>query len=303
MAAWREGGLGLSRRRVVSALGGVGLLAACAPWATAGPTLVDLSVVDRDSGRVLRTYAHAGRLFVAGAPGARYSLRVSNRTSRRVLVVMSVDGVNIISGQTASFNQSGYVLDAWQTYDLAGWRKSDSEIAAFEFASLGQSYAARTGRPGHVGVIGMAVFQERVAAPPPVAASPWNSAETAAGAARPAPPAPAAQRSEAEATPDSAPAGLRGNEAQEARRPSAMPTLPAEKLGTAHGQREWSVSSQTAFERATQRPVDVRQIEYDQFDNLVAAGVIRPYRGERRPDPFPGARTQPGFVPDPPAGG
>ncbi len=51
-------------------------------------------------------------------------------------------------------DQTGYVFYARQAYDIAGWRKSDSEIAAFTFTSIPKSYAARTGRPQNVGVIG-----------------------------------------------------------------------------------------------------------------------------------------------------
>ena len=124
---------------------------------------VDLTVIDRDTGETLRVWRHDGRLFVAGRPGARYSLKVANNTDGRVLVVMSVDGVNILSGETANYDQRGYIFDAHESYAVNGWRKSDTEIAAFTFASLPQSYAARTGRPADVGVIGMAVFNERPA--------------------------------------------------------------------------------------------------------------------------------------------
>ena len=94
-------------------------------------------------------------------PGHRYSVRMTNRTGGRVLTVLSVDGVNAITGQTASPNQSGYVLSPWESAEIAGWRKSDNEIAQFNFTALPDSYASRTGRPANVGVIGVAVFTER----------------------------------------------------------------------------------------------------------------------------------------------
>ena len=97
-------------------------------------------------------------------PGARYSLRVTNHTDGRVLVVMSVDGVNILTGETAGYGQRGYVFAPHESLDLTGWRKSRREVAAFTFAPLPQSYAARTGRPADVGVIGIAVFKEKIVA-------------------------------------------------------------------------------------------------------------------------------------------
>src|SRR5437868_1592504 len=110
-----------------------------AAQAYVAPDPVDLSVVDRESGQVLRIWRHHGRQFVAGRPGARYSLRVTNRTAGRVLVVLSVDGVNILTGETADYGQRGYVFSPYESYDLSGWRKSDTEIAAFTFAPLSQS--------------------------------------------------------------------------------------------------------------------------------------------------------------------
>jgi hypothetical protein len=82
---------------------------------------VDMTVVDRDTGQPLRVWRHDGRLFVAGQPGARYALRVTNHTDARVLVVMSVDGVNILTGETAGYGQKGYVFSPYQTFDIAGW--------------------------------------------------------------------------------------------------------------------------------------------------------------------------------------
>ena len=133
----------IQRRTVLAAALAAVAIGSAAP-ALAAPDLVDLEVVDRDSGRCLPTWTHHGRLFVAGEPRARYSLRVTNRTGGRVLVVMSVDGINVITGATASYDQGGYVLDPRQSFDVSGWRKSDSEIAAFSFAPLPQSYAARS---------------------------------------------------------------------------------------------------------------------------------------------------------------
>ena len=291
------------RRRTLfaAAIAGLALAGAAAAYAHADP--VDLKVVDRETGQPLKVWRQAGRLFVAGQPGARYGLRVTNHTGRRVLVVLSVDGVNILSGETAGYDQRGYVFGPYETYDLNGWRKSDSEIAAFAFAPLPQSYAARTGRPGEVGVIGMAVFKEKLAPPPPPPPQPeasmdqpaWREeaprdASRAAGAsglarAMPAPAAPSsmtADKSEADGP--------------------IVAQRRSEKLGTAHGAREWSVVATTAFERATAYPQSVRQIEYDTYANLVAAGVIPRWRQEpRHPRPFPTNPDGAGYVPDPPA--
>ncbi|MFI4936681.1 MAG: hypothetical protein ACHP7N_18925 [Caulobacterales bacterium] len=298
---------------------------------------VDLKVVDRGTGQTLRVWRHDGRLFVAGEPGARYSLRVTNHTGGRVLVVMSVDGVNILSGETAGYDQRGYIFGPYESYDLKGWRKSLSEIADFTFTRLPQSYAALTGRPANVGVIGIAVFNERVA---PVAAEPvapppddsYRGAADTAGAADRAmsqnvPPRLAMREAPEPPPPPQPVTGGAGNgagvtemvvtaEKRESRRQSAPAAVSAftsrrrdlaaaeprdDKLGTGHGEREQSVMTIEPFERATPYPQFTQEIAYDTHDNLVAMGVIPAWRyGERQPRPFPSSPAGAGFVPDPP---
>lgn len=261
-------------------------IAAASTTARAG-NLLDLAVVDRDTGATLPTYADRGKLYVAGTPGHRYSVRLSNRSGGRVLAVLSVDGVNAVSGETASPEQSGYVLDAWESTEISGWRKTLDEVAQFNFTALPNSYAARTGRPANVGVIGVAVFTERApvwrekrdeiareAAPFDGAAANAQRAQTpaATGAARPAAaPAPAQPTMEAKSL-----------------------AKAEERLGTGHGAREYAHVDTTTFERASRSPAETVAIWYDSYANLVAQGVLPRPIARTEPRPFPG-----GFVPDP----
>jgi hypothetical protein len=275
-----------SRRLFLST--GAAALAAMA-WGTAGTAhalgqRVDVAVIDRDTGETLTVYTYRGQHYIAGRPGARYAIRVGNRTGGRVLAVVSVDGVNVVTGQTAAWHQSGYVLAPWQSYDIAGWRKSQEEVAAFEFTALPDSYAARTGRPLDVGVIGVAVFTERPLPPPP-------------------PPAPMAEPAEigrAESR-RSAPAAADAGAAAKAAPESLTSAQPAERLGTGHGAREHSQVTHTQFERSSRRPVETLSLQYDRHENLARAGVIPPVNvATPRPRPFPRSPDL-GYVPDPPA--
>jgi hypothetical protein len=289
----------LARRRLLGAVAAAVAAATwgCAPAALALGSKVDVTVVDRETGDTLAVYPYRGQHYIAGRPGSRYAIRVTNRTGERVMAVMAVDGVNIISGQTASWSQSGYVLAPWQSYEITGWRKSDQEVAAFEFTSLPDSYAARTGRPNDVGVIGVAVFTERVQwqPPPPMA-----------------PPSPSVQRSESRrsgAGNDGAPRGALADKSAEslasadaAAQPAAP--APAERLGTGHGARESSYVTSTNFVRSTVRPVEIVSLQYDRHENLARAGVIPQVGWDTRPQPprpFPRSAQNTGYVPDPPS--
>lgn len=286
-------------RLLPAALLAAALAAAPAALLAAPDRPVDVQVVDRSAGAgPLPLVEHRGTAWVAGRPGDRYAVRLANRTGERVMVVLSVDGVNAVTGETASVDQVGYVLAPWQTFDVTGWRKSDRETAAFYFTSVADSYAGRTERPQHVGVIGAAVFRERVVArpaPAPVESARGSSepaqakAEAFDRAIRDAAPPPASPPAAGAATDDLA----RGRSLAQAE--SAARRETENRLGTGHGERVWSPIWHTSFEKATSRPADVVQIRYDSHRNLVAAGILPSPRPAPRPVPNP----FPGYVPDP----
>ena len=140
----------------------VALTALLSPLAALAGQPAEVEIYDRTDGRLLPIYWHAGERHIAGEPGHEYEIRVRNRTGGRLLAITSVDGVDVLSGRTASFGEGGYVLDPRGRLSVDGWRKTMGEVAAFYFTPLPDSYAARTGRPDNVGVIGVALYRERV---------------------------------------------------------------------------------------------------------------------------------------------
>jgi hypothetical protein len=225
--------------------------------------LADVAIVDRSSGQTLLVYESNAHSFVAGRPGDEYQVNIRNRGTDDLLAVVSVDGINVVTGETAAAGQSGYVIEAGTALSIAGWRKSLQKIAAFYFTDLGDSYASRTGRPNNVGVIGVALFRRR---PQPLAQM-----------------QPPEARAEAGASSDNA-----------AR--SASAPAPEKKIGTGHGRSQSAPARYVEFERASDAPAEMIAIHYDTHANLVARGVIR--EDDRLPSPFPGK-----FVLDPPPRG
>lgn len=213
--------------------------------------LAGIEIFDRSEQRPLPIHEHQGRLYVAGEPGHQYEIHLRNRSGERLLAVTSVDGVNVINGQTAKTGQSGYVLSPWDSVEIEGWRKSMDEVATFYFTRLSNSYAARTGRPDNVGVIGVALFRERQRCCPH-----YLDQQAPAAPAEPL----ARDRASAE-----------------------------EKLGTGHGHRETSPVEYVDFQRASSTPTETIVIYYDSTRNLLARGVIPEPRkyADRRPNPFP----------------
>lgn len=253
----------ITRRLLLGALVSSSLLTSLPALALGN--LADVNVINRDTGEVLRLYKHRGDVWVAGEPGARYAIEIYNASRGRLLNVVSVDGINAISGQTAAFEQTGYVIEPGQRYDVSGWRKSSKEIAAFEFTKARRSYAARTDRPDDIGVIGVAIFREE----------------------------------EDRRRQDDNYYGRSGPEPKSGAQGKSMPwNGPGPQLGTGHGDRERDRVGETTFERRSDRPDEIVRIRYDSRANLIAAGIIpkREPRG-RSPSPFPGERPQ--WAPDP----
>jgi hypothetical protein len=252
-----------------------------------------VTIIDCSSGAALTPHLSHGEYWVAGKPGATYAIEIRNRLDERVLAVTSVDGVNVVSGETAAWDQTGYVFRPRYDYRITGWRKSDEEVAAFTFTDSPNSYAARTGRPANVGIIGVAVFRERqpehVYVPPPVPAPSFESA-----------PMPKAWPSpEAAPSPTPSPAPSAGLPPLQLR---SAPASPPTKLGTGHGEREYSHVDHTEFERLHTQPDEVIRIRYDSLDNLIAMGIIeKSHPAVPSANPFP-ASVQQQYVPDPPAG-
>ncbi|MCR6480632.1 hypothetical protein NU688_31075 [Variovorax sp. ZS18.2.2] len=98
---------------------------------------------------------------LAGVEGARYTLRFRNLSDRSYEVIATVDGLDVLNGKPGSLRNGGYVLRPQETLNIEGFRKSQSEVAAFRFATPGRAYAANTeaGDVRNIGVIGAALFE------------------------------------------------------------------------------------------------------------------------------------------------
>ncbi len=256
------------------ALAAAALAAAIAPLAAScAASLAHVDIYDRTDQQTLDVHRHRGRQYVVGQPGNEYAIRIRNTTGGRVLAVVSVDGVNVVTGETAAPDQSGYVIEPGGYVNIQGWRKDLERTAAFYFSDPGDAYASRTGRPDDLGVIGVALFREHE--------NRWLYSQEQDAAASPAP------REESSAG--------RAKASRDAAAAEATAALPA--LGTGHGRREHSPVQRVEFERASTRPDQRIVLRYDRRENLMAMGVLpKPGYRWREPNPFPGSL---GFVPDP----
>jgi hypothetical protein len=299
----------LKRRTVLGALAvGVALIAATAfargPYRSPEPRGPYRVGLEDASGAGLPTFWHDGQRFVLGEPGERYRVRIENPTPERVEAVVTIDGRDAISGRVGDFrNQRGYIVPAYGSVTVEGFRRSLDDVATFRFADPQDSYSSRLGTPENVGVVGIAFFNERprarvVPRPAPIARDERYSEyrESRGDDARDAP---------SHSPPRSAPAekssadGAARARAGSGARPSApSPSNPAtdsvNNLGTEYGETRSSRVAEVTFDRRSARPAAVMTLRYDDLDGLASRGIdVRPYRERppiREPEPFPNSR-------------
>jgi hypothetical protein len=130
-------------------------------WAILPGLIVDIR---NESGRLLPKLFDRvnNRWFVVGEEGSRYSIVLHNKTDSRFEIVVSVDGLDVIDGRKASESKRGYLLAPHSRRVIEGFRQSMHAVAAFRFSPVRESYAAeKYHNTRNVGVIGVAVFEER----------------------------------------------------------------------------------------------------------------------------------------------
>lgn len=112
-------------------------------------------------GKPAKEYPHQGNVFIQGVKGTDYILRISNNSGRKVLAILSVDGLSIMDGNPASRDGSGYVIRPYNHVDIPGWRLNNNDVAKFIFSSLPEAYASLMNEPANIGVIGCVIYNEK----------------------------------------------------------------------------------------------------------------------------------------------
>lgn len=104
----------------------------------------------------------SGRHYLEAREGASYVLRLTNRCGERLGVVVTVDGLNAISGGRGHGRGRMYVLDPGQQTTVRGWRTSLQDVRRFTFVDEEASYAARSGKANsRMGWIELSVYREK----------------------------------------------------------------------------------------------------------------------------------------------
>ena len=117
------------------------------------------------NGRPVKEYTHKGMTFIESRVGSVYTIKIKNDNGTRVMAVVSVDGLDVITGKPAEKTNKGYIVDAYSSTEIKGYRTSDEKSVDFVFVSKdgSKNYAAQVegGDKRNSGVIGIRVFEEK----------------------------------------------------------------------------------------------------------------------------------------------
>lgn len=284
-------------------------------------------IVEDNRGQHLDAYLHEGRLHVAGQEGVQYKIRVRNMTGKRVKVVSTVDGRDVLTGEKGGFtNAGGYVIDPHSYVLIDGFRQTDNTAAAFRFSSQKESYSGKKGTPENVGVIGVAAFREYERPRPKItrdrglllSSAPRRRHARGSGqggaeeySSGPIPvthdasevhggeAASAGEEHERGITTSTSTRslGFMGDEMLMERERE-----PSSPLGTKYGETVQSRVDRVSFRQVSGSPDQVITIHYDSLENLEARGIVETVVQEsHHPDPFPDEpAVEPGYAQPPP---
>jgi hypothetical protein len=262
----------MKRSFSAAALLGLGMLASAAPMRAHGyPEGFSMSVwVD---GTPLPEFASRGRIYVEALKGREFTIRLTNPTSGRIAVALSVDGRNVVDARRTSEKDAvKWVLDPGQTVEIPGWQISGETARRFFFTETSRSYAKWLGDTVNVGTIEAVFFRERVR-PRPLAAAPRDSER---GAANEPPPQSAEQKVEG-GVEGGVPGGVMGGIASS---PLAAPAPSAPRQKAADSFAATGIGDRTSFSvqwvdfQADPSPAARIAIRYEFRPELVRLGVL-----------------------------
>lgn len=211
-------------------------------------------------------YPHKGDIWIEGRSNSWYEIELINRSSSRVMVIVSVDGVGVVDGQPASYDSAGFVLKAHETLRVPGWVRSNQSAAQFVFSDVKRSYANQMGQGGNAGVIGAAWFVEKT----PQFVQHMHVQ-------------PSYTKTTSHRVTNWDPRGITNlavgttlnvtNHTGLATTVGALPQNACDTLGTAWGDQTHFPNHEIAFVKAHDYPQAVMVIRYDHADNLRQMGI------------------------------
>ena len=150
----------------------IGLVTPALGYAYLGkPDVVDVRIVS-DKGEafpqyetILCDHRDGEYYYLEAVKGQRYSIQITNKSDRRIGLVIAVDGRNIIGGEKSDllWNERMYIIRPYGTNIFEGWRTGMYRTNRFYFTEQSDSYAEKVfADASAMGTIAVAVYKEKI---------------------------------------------------------------------------------------------------------------------------------------------
>ena len=224
-------------------------------------------------GKPVKKIRHGNETYLPVEAGKEFSLKITNQSDRQIEAVITVDGVDIVDGGVGSYNNRGYLVRPYQSFTVDGWRVDNNTVHKFKVSGDGQkedSYAAKRGMGGNIGVIGVAIFWEKrakVKAPQVVKKErpkPWDMPRKYYGSS-----------------------GISGQSANFCSTVEEPTSANLQSVGTEMGDAKHSHVQEVSFFRVSDFPSCVISLYYDTVPALAKKGVIVENKAQAFPESAP----------------
>jgi hypothetical protein len=126
--------------------------------------ILDIVSLDKNiEGKPLKKYAIENTDFIGVYENEPFEIVFKNNTHKKVQVIISVDGTDVLSGKLASTEPNARMLlvNSYGSLKLQAWPETNSGGARFVFTNTDNSVASNThGNLSSKGIIAVAVFEE-----------------------------------------------------------------------------------------------------------------------------------------------
>jgi len=106
-----------------------------------------------------KEYYHDNKYYVEGRQGTEYSLKLKNSSPYKCMAIVTVDGVNVVSGCVGG--DIGYIMAPHSAITVSGFRQDLDTVGKFKFCERDNSYCNEVGKSGNNGVIGVRFYREK----------------------------------------------------------------------------------------------------------------------------------------------
>lgn len=236
------------------------------------------------NGSPVTEYKHTdGLTYIEGRPGSKYVISIRNDSAERVCAIPAVDGLSVLDGNEAGLNSPGYIIDPFGTVDIPGWTLNQSEVASFEFGTVGQSYKVQSGRgASNVGVIGLMIFREKIHPAHTLRRVQLTASSYDGGTVKGGWYGTGAESATMSATADSCAQSV------------------GQEMGTGFGEAQTFNTSKVSFtKRDPNFPDALIALYYDSARGLEKRGINVAHKGAGAANPFPGYGSTVGCAPPP----